>query len=199
MLRIAVTGGIGSGKSTVCRLLARCGAAVYDSDSAAKRLMAEDETLRRRLIETFGEESFAGGELNRAYLASEVFADAGKLAALNALVHPAVRNDFETWCSRQDAEYVVLESAILYESGFDGCVDRVVAVVAPEELRVMRTVERDATTAEAVRRRIAAQMSDDELAARADWTLVNMDPDDLAADVKECDRRFRIEARSHEH
>ena len=117
MIKVGITGGIGSGKSTVCRLFAACGAPVYDSDTQAKRLMEEDGPLRRRLGARFGEESYVGGRLNRKLLAGRVFSDPAELSALNALVHPAVMEDFERWCGRQSgADYVVLESAILFEA-----------------------------------------------------------------------------------
>lgn len=195
MIRVGVTGGIGSGKSTVCRLLAERGVPVYDSDSEAKRLMGEDPMLRAALIEAFGSETFRDGVLNRRYLADTVFRDRERLGRLEALVHPCVKRDFERWAAEHAAEpYVVLECAILYESGMDTAVDRVVAVVAPEELRLMRVNARDGASAEEIRRRMAAQLSDDALRERADYTIVNINREDLAADVAECDRRFRYEA-----
>ena len=128
MIRVGVTGGIGSGKSTVCRLFAERGVPVYDSDSEAKRLMREDPSLRAALVEAFGDETFRDGVLNRRYLAATVFGDRRALARLEALVHPCVKRDFERWAAERTAEpYVVLECAILYESGMDAAVDRVVA------------------------------------------------------------------------
>ena len=190
MIRVGVTGGIGSGKSTVCRLFAERGVPVYDSDSEAKRLMGEDPSLRAALVETFRD-----GVLNRRYLAATVFGDRHALARLEALVHPCVKRDFERWAAERTAEsYVVLECAILYESGMDAAVDRVVAVVAPEELRLVRVNARDGASAAEIRRRMAVQLSDDVLSARADYTIVNINREDLAADVAECDRRFRYEA-----
>ena len=191
MIRVGVTGGIGSGKSTVCRLFAERGVPVYDSDSEAKRLMGEDPSLRA----AFGDETFRDGVLNRRYLAATVFGDRHALARLEALVHPCVKRDFERWAAERTAEpYVVLECAILYESGMDAAVDRVVAVVAPEELRLVRVNARGGASAAEIRRRMAAQLSDDVLSARADYTIVNINREDLAADVAECDRRFRYEA-----
>ena len=192
MIRVGVTGGIGSGKSTVCRLFAERGVPVYDSDSEAKRLMGEDPSLRAALVEAFGDETFRDGVLNRRYLAATVFGDRRALARLEALVHPCVKRDFERWAAERTAEpYVVLECAILYESGMDAAVDRVVAVVA---LRLVRVNARDGASAAEIRRRMAAQLSDDVLSARADYTIVNINREDLAADVAECDRRFRYEA-----
>lgn len=192
MWKVGVTGGIGSGKSTLCRLFAKRGVAVYDTDAAAKRLMAEDATLREAIRERFGAASYTEeGVLNRPYLAEQVFSDAAERAALNGLVHPAVIADFELWAAEQSGDYVILESAILYEAGLDRHLDRVVAVLAPERLRVERAMLRDGVTEEQVRSRMAAQMSDDALAARADVTVVNLFEEDLEPTVQELDRRFK--------
>lgn len=199
MMKVGITGGIGSGKSTVCRLFARRGVAVYDSDSEAKRLMTESVELRRRIAERFGAEAYAAdGWLNRSLLAARVFTDPQALADLNAMVHPAVMADFAAWAERQSGDYVVLESAILFEAGLEHAVDRTVAVLAPLELRLERTCRRDGCDREAVRRRMAAQMDDDTLCARADYTVVNIREEDLEPTVAELDRRFKLEAR-HRH
>lgn len=196
MIRVGVTGGIGSGKSTACRFFAACGAPVYDSDSRAKRLMEEDGTLRRALCRRFGAEVYsAEGRLDRRRLAARVFSDPEELAALNALVHPAVMRDFERWCGEHsDRDYVVLESAILFDAGLEGYVDRTVAITAPLEERVARTCRRDGAAEEEVRRRIAAQLPDEELRRRADHTLINMESDSLRAQVARLDKLFRDES-----
>lgn len=199
MMKVGITGGIGSGKSTVCRLFARRGVAVYDSDSEAKRLMTESVELRRRIAGRFGAEAYAAdGGLNRSWLAARVFTDPQALADLNAMVHPAVMADFAAWAERQSGDYVVLESAILFEAWLEHAVDRTVAVLAPLELRLERTCRRDGCDREAVRRRMAAQMDDDTLCARADYTVVNIREEDLEPTVAELDRRFKLEAR-HRH
>lgn len=199
MMKVGITGGIGSGKSTVCRLFARRGVAVYDSDSEAKRLMTESVELRQRIAGRFGAEAYAAdGGLNRSLLAARVFTDPQALADLNAMVHPAVMADFAAWAERQSGDYVVLESAILFEAGLEHSVDRTVAVLAPLELRLERTCRRDGCDREAVRRRMAAQMDDDTLCARADYTVVNIREEDLEPTVAELDRRFKLEAR-HRH
>ncbi len=192
MMKVGITGGIGSGKSTVCRLFAERGIAVYDSDHEAKRLMAGP--LRRAIEDRFGTSIYRDEVLDRRALARVVFNDPQALADLNALVHPAVRTDFEAWAARQEGPYVILESAILYESGFDDAVDRVLAVLAPMAVRIERTCRRDDASVEEVRRRIAAQMSDDELAARADDTMVNIKMEDLEAEVSLLDRKYRADA-----
>lgn len=194
-MKVGITGGIGSGKSTVCRLFAQRGIAVYDSDREAKRLMTEDGALRAGITALFGAESYVDGALNRRYLASRVFSDAQALADLNALVHPAVRSDFASWAERQTGPYVILESAILFEAGLEDVVDRTVAVLAPVELRLSRTCRRDGCDEEAVRRRMAAQLDDDTLRDRADYAVVNIFESDLEPAVAELDRRFTLESR----
>ena len=138
----------------------------------------------------FGEGTFRDGVLDRAYLAGIVFADPQALADLNALVHPVVMRDFDAWAARQEGSYVILESAILFDAGFDGDVDRTVAVLAPQELRIERTCRRDKCDPEEVRRRIAAQMDDDALSARADYVVVNIFEEDLEPAVVKLDRIF---------
>lgn len=194
MIKVGITGGIGSGKSTVCRLFAQRGAAVYDSDAEAKRLMRDDPQLRSGIETRFGSAAYRDGELDRSYLAGRVFGDPQALSALNALVHPVVMRDFEAWAARQQGDYVILESAILFDAGLEGHVDKTVAVLAPENLRVERTCRRDKSDPAAVRRRIASQSDDDTLAAKADFTLVNIFEEDLEPAVVQLDRLFRHEA-----
>ncbi len=195
MMKVGITGGIGSGKSTVCALFAARGIAVYDSDAAAKRLM--QGPLRPGIEARFGPECFRGGVLDRKNLAARVFADREALEALNALVHPAVREDFEAWAAAEDGPYVILESAILFESGFDAAVDRTLAVLAPASVCVERTCRRDGADPGQVRLRMAAQLGDDELAARADVTMVNLFEEDLAPAVERLDRKFRCDAKNY--
>ncbi len=194
MKKIAICGGIGSGKSTVCQMFAERGVAIYDSDSRAKSLMNESEALREALMAEFGAECYEGGELNRPYLAQRVFASAEQLEKLNAIVHPAVKDDFLRWADEQSGDYVILESAILYESGFDALVDKVVAVLAPLPLRVERAMNRDGASREQIELRIKAQMSDDELMARADFAIVNFQLEDVEKDVVELNHRFKMMA-----
>lgn len=191
MRKIGITGGIGSGKSRVSRLFAERGVAVYDTDAAAKRLMTEDAALVEAVRERFGEESYCNGALNRAYLAARVFSDEQERQALNALVHPAVKADFVRWTTEQRGDYVIMESALLFEAGLDELLDEVVAVMAPERLRIERVMQRDGATEGQVRSRMAAQMSDEELHRRADVVVVNIFEEDLEPMVQELDRRFR--------
>ncbi len=195
MIKVAVTGGIGSGKSTLCDAFSRAGIPIYNADTEAKRLMNENEKLRSQIIATFGEESYTPEGLNRTYLSKLVFSDEQQLAQLNSIVHPAVMRDFEMWgmMHSESALYVILESAILFESGFDKCVDISVAVLAPEELRVMRVVNRDGVTAEQVRARMAAQLTEEELNARADYTVVNIMEGEMDDTAQRLDQIFKHE------
>ena len=194
MYKVGVTGGIGSGKSTVCALLAEYGVPVYDSDSRAKALMSESQALRKSLQEAFGEECYNDQGLNCAYLAEKVFGDKEALAKLNSIVHPAVRADFRAWADAQRAAYVVLESAILFEADFEGEVDTTLAVLAPIEERIRRTVSRDGSDRAAVEARIANQMSDDELHRRAKRTIVNLRKEYLESDVEQLHKMYCYES-----
>ena len=192
MIKVAVCGGLGSGKSTVCQMFAERGVAIYDSDSRAKALMTESAELREALVTEFGAECYEGGVLNRPYLAAKVFGSEEQLAKLNSIVHPAVKADFLRWAEEQEGDYCILETAILFESGFDAVVDCSVAVLSPMPLRVERAMQRDGATKEQIEARINAQMSDDELMRRADFAIVNIRLEDVEKDVAELAYRFKI-------
>lgn len=196
MYKVGITGGIGSGKSTVCAMLEEMGVAVYNSDARAKELMTTSATLREAIVARFGAECYTSEGLNRGYLAERVFGDAAELAALNSLVHPAVMADFEAWAERQEGSYVVFESAILFEAGLEQRVDMAVAVLSPEELRIERAMRRDGTTREQVVARIRRQLSDDERADRAKYAIVNIDLEELREDVEQLHRRLCYDSRA---
>ena len=194
MFKVGVTGGIGSGKSTVCELLCAKGVAVYDSDSRAKILMAQDGCIRRRIIEAFGSDSYNAEGLDRAYLAHCVFGSEESLQRLNEIVHPAVRADFRKWAEEQSAPYVVLESAILFEAGFESEVDTTLAVMAPMSVRLARTMARDGADKESILRRMEHQLSDDELHRRAARTIVNLNRDYLESDIDQLHKMLLYES-----
>lgn len=172
MISIAITGGIGSGKTFVSNLLKERGIPIYNSDDEAKRLMVSDEGIRRDLMALLGEDVYQGDVLNKPLLVSYLFADAGNAARINAIVHPRVRADFSRWLSEhQDVEVAGLECAILYEAGFENTVDKVVMVYAPESLRIERAMKRDNATESQIRARIAAQMDDEEKSRRSDYVI----------------------------
>lgn len=196
MYKVGITGGIGSGKSTVCEMLAGRGVAVYTADERAKALMATDAALRSSIIEAFGSDAYTAEGLNRGFLAANVFASPEALARLNGLVHPAVMADFEAWAEQQEGDYVVLESAILFEAALDDRVDVSVAVMAPEALRLERAMARDGASEEQIRARMRNQLSDEERNVRAKFTIVNIVLDDLEEDVEQLHRRLCYDARA---
>ena len=155
---VGLTGGIGSGKSTIARQLRMMGYMVYDSDSQAKRIIVEDLSVRKQLIQLFGEEVFIDGVYQTNIVAKQVFADKCLLEKLNAIVHPAVRADIEKQkASMGVGELLFVECAILYSSGIHALCDKVVLVTAPEEIRLQRTIQRDHSTIDKVRARMRAQ------------------------------------------
>lgn len=185
MIKVGITGGIGSGKSTVCRVLSMLSVPVYYSDPEARRLMETDPGLTARIRELFGDEAYTSGKLNSGHISDIVFNNQTRLAELNAAVHPAVARDFERWAAERSAPYVIEESAILFESGAADRMDYTVAVTAPEALRIERVVRRDGVPAETVRRRIASQMPESERIARADFVLVSDEEHMLIPQVME--------------
>lgn len=173
-IKIGITGGIGSGKSVVSRLLEIMGVPVYISDSEAKRLTQTDRTIREELTGLLGEEVYAGSMLNKPLLASYLFGSPEHARQVNGIIHPRVKEDFRIWARRHaDSRIVGIESAILIEAGFASEVDKIVLVYAPEEVRIRRAVARDASPREAIQRRIASQMSDEKKREQADFVIVN--------------------------
>ena len=174
---LGVTGGIGSGKSYIARLLEERGIPVYDTDSRAKALYDTDEELREAMISLCGAGIYApSGLLDRKALASLIFADRSLLEQVNALVHPAVRRDFVAWREGLSAEgkrLCALESALLLDAGLDAYTDGVLAVLADDTLRLQRAMMRDGVGEEAIRARMQHQMSQVELAQRADFLIYN--------------------------
>ena len=175
MLAVGLTGGIGAGKSLVSRIFELLDIDVYISDIAAKRLMNTDPNVREALIETFGTETYnEKGEINRTYLSSIIFNDEEQLKKINSIVHPAVRTDFMTWCMmRLDQDYIVQESALVYEVGLDKYFDKVILVYAPDELRIQRVMDRDNVSREQVLDRIENQMPQSEKVELADFVIYN--------------------------
>ena len=172
MISIAITGGIGSGKSYISHILQEYGIPIYNTDDEAKRLMVSDEGIRRDLVALLGEEVYVQGTLNKSLLASYLFADAENASRINGIVHPRVKLDFCRWLEQHtDKEIVGMECAILFEAGFDDAVDAVVMVYAPETLRVERAMKRDHATETQIRARIAAQLDDEEKCKRADYVI----------------------------
>ena len=174
MLKIGLTGGIGSGKTTVAKVLEVLGIPVYYADDAAKQLMNTNAALKQQLIAQFGKETyFENGELNRKHLAAIVFNNKEKLAVLNSLVHPATIADAKAWFSKQTAPYVIKEAALLFESGTAEGLDYIIGVTAPLTVRLKRVMDRDHVTAEEVKRRMANQIDEQLKMKLCDFVLHN--------------------------
>jgi dephospho-CoA kinase len=184
MLKIGITGGIGSGKSTVCKVFEVLGIPVYYADAEAKKIL-ETEEVKKELQKLFGSSILnANGEVNRKSVGNLVFNDPQKLAALNSIVHPAVGKHFEKWVSeQQQVPYVIKEAAILFESDAYKQVDKVITINAPLELRIERTMKRDLISREEVLARMKNQWTDEERAAKADIVLENAEKELLIPQI----------------
>ncbi len=175
MLQIGITGGIGSGKTTVCKIFELLGIPVYYADDQAKRLMIEDPKLIEQVKEIFGNESyFEDGSLHRKHIAGIAFSDPSKLAQLNGAVHPAVARDGIRWNAEQeDIAYTLKEAALLFESGSHKGLDQIICVTAPVEVRIKRVIIRDDVSREAVLARIGQQIPEEEKVGLSDFVIHN--------------------------
>ena len=183
MMIVGLTGGIGSGKSTVAKYFKALGVPVYNSDKRAKKLMQNSKKLKRDIINLLGEEAYDGKKLNTKGIAQLVFADEKLLGALNNLVHPAVKNNFRKWTNKQNSSYVIQEAAILFENGSYKNYDRIILVRAPISTRISRIQERDGSTASDVKARMKHQWSDEEKSALSHYIIDNIDLDKTKLEV----------------
>ena len=174
LIKVGITGGIGSGKSTVSKLFEILGVPVYYADDAAKRLMNEHEPMKERLIETFGPGTYNEGVLNRSYLSSMVFNDPEKLSLLNLIVHPLTLQDAEDWMLlQQNHPYAIKEAALIFESGAQENLDLVIGVYAPVHLRIQRVMKRDHITREQVKVRMDKQIDEEIKMRLCDYVITN--------------------------
>lgn len=173
MITIGLTGGIGSGKTTIAQWFQEKGIPVYNSDFEAKKLMNENEDLIQQLIELFGDETYKNGEYNRSYVASKVFNDKELLNQLNAIVHPAVFKHFDEWLDNQNSSFVVKEAAILFESGSYKDCDYIISVIADEEIRIKRVAKRDQLNEDQIRSRMKSQWADQQRIEKSDFIIEN--------------------------
>ncbi|HKG07598.1 MAG TPA: dephospho-CoA kinase [Pedobacter sp.] len=186
MLKVGITGGIGSGKTTICRIFETLGIPVFYADTVAKHIMVQDAILMEGVVNAFGPESYLqGGALNNRHIADIVFNNAAELVKLNALVHPAVFRAFDTWLTglSQDVPYVLKEAALLFESGSYSLCDQNILVIAPDHLKLERVMKRDSVTANAVRARMDKQFADRQKLKMTDHIVYNNENDSLIEQV----------------
>lgn len=190
MIRVGLTGGIGSGKSTVAQYFRELGIPVYEADTAAKSLMNTEGTLVEQIRALLGDDAYNSQGLNRAYVAEKVFGNRDLLAQLNALVHPVVRQDFESWAALQETPYVLQEAAILFETGGYNHFDYNILVTAPEETRIRRVMKRDGTSRKQVEARLGNQWKDARKIPLADFILDNRDRRKTRTNVRRIHRKL---------
>lgn len=192
MLKVGITGGIGSGKSTVCRIFSVLGIPVFEADLVAKQLQNTDPAIHSQLVDLFGASVYlSNNTVDRKYLAGIVFNDITLLHRLNAIIHPAVRQVFNEWCLQQHSPYVMLEAAILFESGLYQLMDKTIVVSTDESERIQRVMKRDKMTEELVRQRIRNQWTDEQRNKLADFVIYNNDNQLIIPQIVEIDKKLR--------
>lgn len=180
---VGLTGGIGSGKSTIAAFFRELGVPVYIADDRAKLLMEQDDAIRNGIVAEFGHAAYQGSKPNRELLASIVFNQPDKLAILNTIIHPVVRADFDTWYATQESPYVIKEVAILFESGGDKLCDAIITVTAPKEIRIQRVIHRDHSSKSAVEDRMRNQWTDQKRVEKSTYVIENLDLDTTKENV----------------
>jgi len=191
MIKIGVTGGIGSGKSIVCKVFECLGVSIYNADQRAKALMQQDESVVSQIKAAFGAASYKDGRLNRDYLAEKVFNDQEQLKTLNAIVHPAVGRDFESWAMEQAPPYVIKEAALIFESQSHQSLNHVICVSAPESLRVHRVLMRDAYRTKAeIQNIMSNQLPESEKVNMADYVIINDDQQMVVPQILKIHHQF---------
>jgi dephospho-CoA kinase len=193
MYKVGITGGIGSGKSTVAAIFAELDIPIYYADKEAKRLMNYAKPLKTQIRNLLGIKAYhPNGRLNRAYVASRVFNNKSLLSQLNSIVHPAVRLDFDRWSTEQKSPYVIEESALIFEIKGQGFFDATILVVADKNLRIERILKRDKTSKKAIISRMQNQLSDEIKIPLADYIINNNDGDDLISQVNHIHKEITI-------
>ena len=174
MLKVGITGGIGSGKSTISAVFVYLGVPCYNADTRSKWISNNHKEVVKEIESEFGKQAYINGEMNRPYIASIVFSNKEKLAVLNQIIHPRVAEDYQLFCEKhKDAPYTLKEAAIMFESGTNKTMDKVILVVADKETRIKRVMQRDAISRNEVISRMDKQMSDEEKLKLADFVIDN--------------------------
>jgi len=185
MKKVAVTGGIGTGKTTISNLFEKIGIPVFNSDKIAKELMHNDKQLKSDIIKAFGDESYINNELNRAYLSDIVFNDETLLDKINSIVHPQVTKEFNQWLLNQKSKYIIYESAIIFENNSEDVFDKIICVIAPEEEVISRVMKRNTFSRDKVISIISNQLPDQIKINKADYIIENINKSDLTDRVLE--------------
>lgn len=173
MIVVGLTGGIGSGKTTVANMFKSLGVPIYIADVEAKRLMVSSKIIKRRLIALFGSQVYIDKELNRAFIASKIFQDRSLLEKMNAIVHPKVAQDFQRWIMKQNSPYVIKEAAIIFEQKMESEYDFIITVTAPAEDKMTRLIRRDQSSESKIRNIMNNQMSDASKVKNSDFVIAN--------------------------
>lgn len=173
MIVVGLTGGIGSGKTTVSNMFKELGVPVYIADVEAKKLMNSSIIVKRKLIELFGQNAYENNELNRTFIASKIFNNDSYLKKMNAIIHPNVAIHFKKWLKKQTAKYVIKEAAIIFEHHMQTQYDFIILVIADEKMRINRILKRDNTTKDKILAIMKHQLNDEEKAEMSDFVIVN--------------------------
>jgi dephospho-CoA kinase len=191
---VGITGGIGSGKTFVCKILNAMGYPVFYSDIVAKDLIAFNQEVKQQVINVFGKKTyFKSGELNKNYLAQQIFSDKNKLEQINQIVHPAVKKKFKEWVSEQSSDLIFYESAILFETDSYKDFDKVILVVASKETKIKRILNRDNTSLQEIEKRMINQWSDNQKIPLADYIITNNDDSMLMAQINKIIKDLKAE------
>ena len=190
MLKIGLTGGMGSGKTIVSRIFSVLGVPVFYADDAAKTVMNEDAKLKQKIMSLFGADAYMENQLNRKYISSIVFNDPFKLEQLNALVHPVTIAAADKWIQQQTAPYVIKEAALMFEAGAAAHLDYVIGVFAPQAMRIQRAMQRDRITREEALARINNQVDDNIKMKLCDFVIVNDEQQSVLSQVLKLHEKF---------
>ena len=191
-LVIGITGGIGSGKSTVCQVFKILGVPVFEADAIAKKLINSNSVIKTGLVDLFGEDIYKSNkQLDRKKLAAIIFNDSNQLAKVNELVHPVVREEFKNWLQLQDSVYVIHEAAILFESGFYKMMDFTLLVSAPEDQRIERVIQRDGSSKNQVKERMEKQWSDAKKRKLASVEIKNNNKELIIPQIVKIDKQLK--------
>ena len=190
---LGLTGGIGSGKTAVSKMFNALDVPVYNADQAAKKLMQSSKDLKHKIKQLLGKDAYKQNQLNKAFISEKIFNNKALLTQINALVHPEVALDFNSWLSMQNSVYVVKEVAILFETAAEDQFDYILTVTAPESLRIQRIIERDHTPLAKIKAVMSNQLQDSEKTAKSDFVILNIDLDSTKKQVYDIHNRIHKE------